>query len=296
MMTKNNPLGGQALGLDNSQCVSVSFVSAVSPLSKHVAVQTTSGTRVSTASGRNPLPSVSAQTHAVREVKNVDFQDDSITHLTLKMLYELELPQDAFAGFKTLQALGHQDVSYKYTLTNQRIVIGQLQCVSVSWNATGAMLCAVFGRPDLCGWCDDSGILCCWSLFRADFSPNNPAYSVEHTSCFTSVACHPLQPSLIAAGSFNGEILMYDFSSSNDFLKASSDINEYFHREPISALHWTRNLMVSVNSIDAYQLVSLSGEGKVLWWSVKTIELASTETSGRLPYPVRNFEYLFFFI
>lgn len=285
-MSKNNSLDG--LALDDSRCVSALFVSAKSLSSENAAIQTTSVTWVSTASGRNLLPCVSTQTHAVREVKNTTFQNNLISHLVSRMLYELEQPQDAFVGFKTLQALGHQDVSYKYTLTNRRIDIGPLQCVGVSWNATGAMLSAVFGRPDLCGWCDDSGILCCWSLFREDFSPNNPAYSVEHTSCFTAIACHPSQPSLIAAGSFNGEILVYDFASTNDFLKACSDIDEYFHREPISALHWTRNVSVSATSMDAYHLVSLSGEGKVLWWSVKTIEHASAETSGRLPFPVRG--------
>lgn len=214
------------------------------------------------------------------------FQSDLIAHLASQMIQELSQPQDAFVGFVGSQPKQDQDICCKYTLTCRRS--GDLQCTGLSWNATGAMLCAAFGRSDLTGWCNKSGILCCWSLFRPEFNPECPTCSVEHSSCFTTIACHPSQPSLMAAGSFDGEVLIYDLADSCDVLKACSNISDYSHREPVSSLQWNRNRGAFTASIDAYQLVSLSSDGKILWWSLATIKHATAEISGHLPYPVRG--------
>jgi WD40 repeat protein len=90
----------------------------------------------------------------------------------------------------------------------------------------------------------------------------------------------------MAAGSFDGEVLIYDLADSCDVLKACSNISNYSHREPVSSLRWNRNRSAPIASIDAYQLVSLSSDGKILWWSLATIKHATAEISGHLPYPV----------
>jgi WD40 repeat protein len=92
----------------------------------------------------------------------------------------------------------------------------------------------------------------------------------------------------MAAGSFDGEVLIYDLADSCDVLKACSNISDYSHREPVSSLQWNRNRGAFTASIDAYQLVSLSSDGKILWWSLATIKHATAEISGHLPYPVRG--------
>jgi len=273
----------------DSLCLSTRFLSISASASDDAGVQTADGLFVSTSTGRSSVPAISVQTEPLHKVAvDKTFQLDKIGTLASKMLQELELPQDAFDSLVALGATEHRGVSYKYTLSCESVDSSQLQCVGLSWNATGSMVCAVFGRPDLCGWCDDLGMLCCWSLFRTDFSPGNPTYSAEHNCCLTAVACHPSHPSVLAAGSFNGEILIYDLASSGDFLEACSEVSEYTHREPVTALQWTRNFAVPTSSKDAYWLVSLSGEGRILWWSLKTIEPANAVISGRLPYPVRG--------
>ncbi|CAM9488680.1 unnamed protein product [Phaeothamnion confervicola] len=98
-----------------------------------------------------------------------------------------------------------------------------LQCTGVGWSAAGSTLIASFGRRDIAGWCDLPGALAVWRVFRRGFAEAAatgsgaaggagtaaapPDAVLDHSSCLMCVACHPVNPSLVAAGSFNGEVL-----------------------------------------------------------------------------------------
>jgi hypothetical protein len=88
-----------------------------------------------------------------------------------------------------------------------------LQCTGVGWNAGGTVVCACFGNLATAGWCLQGGSLCAWPVFRRGFDPAAaPDVVLEHSSCLMALACHPAQPSLVACGSFNGEVLLFDLS------------------------------------------------------------------------------------
>lgn len=201
------------------------------------------------------------------------------------MVYELNC-QDTFDGYNPLDVTEHRGITYRHTLTSQHVTAANLQCVAVSWNATGMMICAAFGKLCINGWCDDPGIICCWHLFREDFSSAAPSCTLNHSCCFTSLVCHPTHPSLLAAGTFNGELLVYDLASSLDVLRAVSDVNVYFHRHPVTGIRWVQNMSAPEPGKD-FHLVSVSGEGKVLWWSPKAWQKV-TETNAQKSYPVRR--------
>jgi len=89
----------------------------------------------------------------------------------------------------------------------------RLQCTGVGWNAGGTVVCASFGNLATSGWCLQGGSLCAWPVFRRGFDASSaPEVVLEHSSCLMSLACHPTQPSLVACGSFNGEVLLFDLS------------------------------------------------------------------------------------
>ena len=71
---------------------------------------------------------------------------------------------------------------------------------------------------------------------------------------------------MIAAGTFNGEIVVWDTSIEDErpMMIASTRIDDYFHREAVVSLKW----IYDDSEIDNYLLVSESGEGKVLFWSL----------------------------
>ncbi|KAF0715863.1 hypothetical protein AaE_011243, partial [Aphanomyces astaci] len=109
----------------------------------------------------------------------------------------------------------------------------KLECTGVSWNATGSVLAVAYGRFDHSGWCNYRSVLCLWNLFSADFNANKPTLVLETSSGLMCVAHHPTNPAVVAAGSFNGELMVWN-TSLEEPLVATSGIGDYFHREPIT--------------------------------------------------------------
>ncbi|ETW06306.1 hypothetical protein, variant 1 [Aphanomyces invadans] len=149
----------------------------------------------------------------------------------------------------------------------------KLECTGVSWNATGSVLAVSYGRFDHSGWCNYRSALCLWNIFSADFNPSKPNVVLETSSGLMCVAHHPTNPAVVAAGSFNGELMVWN-TSLEEPLVATSGIGDYFHREPISKLAW-----VFDTPSREYHIASVSGDGKVLLWQVK----------DKLSYPVEGF-------
>ena len=114
-----------------------------------------------------------------------------------------------------------------------------LSCTGLSWTATGSALAAAYGRHDIIGWCEYPGAVCVWNIFARNFNAENPDFVLDHTCCVMSVSCHPETPSLVAAGSFNGEVIVWDLTSPEE-PAAITAINEYNHKEPVTGLNWVR--------------------------------------------------------
>lgn len=170
-----------------------------------------------------------------------------------------------------------------------------LHATGMSWNATGSVLAVSYGRLDITGWCDFPGALCMWNVFqtrRPPASNNNsnndsevaaasslgPEVVLDHASCLMSVACHPLIPSVIAAGSFNGEIVLWDLTQSEGSPWYVSPIIEYAHKDAVIQVHWVY-VQGDATSLSSWQVLSLGADGRVLFWSVL----------NKLQHPVRGY-------
>ena len=97
-----------------------------------------------------------------------------------------------------------------------------LQCTGVSWSCNGSIVAAAYGRLELQGWCDSPGAVCTWSLFGREFQENQPTCVLDHTVCLMCVQFHPENPSLLAAGSFNGEVIVWDLNTPEGAVKVLS--------------------------------------------------------------------------
>jgi WD repeat-containing protein 34 len=182
-----------------------------------------------------------------------------------------------------------------------------LPCAAVSWSCTGSSLAAGFGCDDHTGWCKHRAGVCVYNFYGStrsgSASPESAAASavknsdggvaavatasslgsiggsaptavLETSSCVCSVAWHPEQPSVLAAGTFNGEVLAWDVNRGEDALLARSKSDDYMHREPVCSVVWAWDATTRT-----HLLLSASSEGKVLVWSL----------DGGLSYPLQGY-------
>lgn len=138
-----------------------------------------------------------------------------------------------------------------------------LQCTGTSWNATGNMIAVSYGRNDIIGWCDFPGAVCCWNVFSKAFNPHSPDFVLDHAASLMCVKYHPQSPALVVAGSFNGEVIVWDLTTPEQPL-AISAIVEYAHKEPVMDVSWVYDSYKS-----EWMIASVGADGKLLFWSLK---------------------------
>jgi len=125
-----------------------------------------------------------------------------------------------------------------------------------------------YGKVDHASWCEHQSIISIWNIFRSDHDPKKPTVTIEVSNCLTSLRFHPTNPLILAGGTMNGEIFLWDVNESNNNpVLQKSEPDEYFHRESINAVEWLAidNDQGATNTYDKY-LISISSDGKVLIW------------------------------
>lgn len=148
-------------------------------------------------------------------------------------------------------------------------------CSSASWNANGTILAVAYGASKHEGWCKEQGGCCFWNIMKRSVGESGKAdICIEVPCSLMCIQFHPTEPTIIVGGLFNGEIRIWDISNSgedDDPMLMSSTVDDYFHREPIAQVAWVKDMKTRT-----YQVVSINGDGKVLFWSMK----------NKLAYPV----------
>jgi WD repeat-containing protein 34 len=106
-----------------------------------------------------------------------------------------------------------------------------------------------------------------WSIFRRDFEAKKSNVMIEVANCLTCLEFHPLDPLVLAGGTINGEIYIWNVGAEggNAQVVCKSEADEYFHREPIRRINWLT--FESVHSLAlSICLVTISSDGKILMW------------------------------
>jgi len=86
------------------------------------------------------------------------------------------------------------------------------QVTSISWNCKGSNLAVAYGKNDHTSWCEHLSVLCVWSIFARDVDSTKPTTTIEVSNCLTQVAFHPNDASILAGGTINGEIYLWNIS------------------------------------------------------------------------------------
>ena len=181
----------------------------------------------------------------------------------------------------------HDQVSCLHSLKHEGALasLSPDACTAVAWNAPGTVVAAAYGKLDRNDWQRCPSMLCTWSLFRRNLDPKKADVAIELPDCLTCLAFHPEDPSLLAGGSFNGDVLLWRIGEKGDPLLGKSVLTNYTHHEPVQHLQWTRDPRQSAGAKASgvgggYVLASVSADGKMLLWSASN--QLKTPTGGFL--------------
>lgn len=168
----------------------------------------------------------------------------------------------AFDGYEVDWEEKSKSVQCLHSLTHASLE-EKFEVTCLSWNPTGAVLAVAYGRYDHQDWCTHKSALCTWNLDSRLLNSNKADLVIDVPSCIMSIAFHPVVPSLIIGGTFNGDIYVYDIGREDDTVIAWSGVGENSHKDPISQVTW---LSESSSKEKKYKIMSAGGDGKILLW------------------------------
>ena len=79
----------------------------------------------------------------------------------------------------------------------------------IDWNSSGTILGVSYSEADHEAACSHKSFICIWNLFRKGLQ-NASSQIIETNGCISCIKFHPVRSSIIACGSFSGEIYLYN--------------------------------------------------------------------------------------
>lgn len=108
------------------------------------------------------------------------------------------------------------------------------------------------------------GLIACFTLKN----PSHPEFLYETPSGVMSAVFHPDHPSMIAAGLYDGSVVVYNIQKKTDqpVFKSSGG-----HGDPVWQVTWQKD-----DLDDNLNFCSISTDGKVIEWTLLKTEMLST--------------------
>ncbi|MEQ2246827.1 hypothetical protein ILYODFUR_003216 [Ilyodon furcidens] len=159
--------------------------------------------------------------------------------------------------------MSYLQVSHLHSLQHLSAQEQGLHVTGVSWSCTGSVVACSYGRTDDGDWSNEKSCVCLWNLDRRILRSKQADLVLDVPAAVTSVCCHPKQPALIAGGLYNGEVVVWDTSRTQDPVLAQTGMSADSHREPVYQVAW-----VPLQKKGEFGVLSSSSGGGVLLWLV----------------------------
>lgn len=130
----------------------------------------------------------------------------------------------------------------------------QMKVSDMSWSIGGGTLAVSFGIPYHETWCDHLSKMQLYNQTKEGSFADNPSKTLETNACVTTLAYHPTEPSIIAAGLFNGDVLVWNLR--DNVSVAPTTICT--HGDCVSQVYWKAR---TINDVSL--LVSSSKDGYI---------------------------------
>ena len=152
--------------------------------------------------------------------------------------------------------------------------------MSTAWSCNGSTIAVAYGKTNHETWCEHHSVISTWGIFRREFDPKKPNLSIEVSNCVTTIEFHPSDPLILAGGTMNGEIYLWNIDSERkgeESIICNSAIDEYYHREAVTKIIWIKYESMTSLAFQ-YCLISVSTDAKILVWRV----------ADKLKYPAKG--------
>ncbi|XP_015184133.1 PREDICTED: WD repeat-containing protein 34-like [Polistes dominula] len=143
------------------------------------------------------------------------------------------------------------------TIEESDIVLSQISQIKISdlsWSIAGGTLAVSHSAVYHETWCDHPTQIKLYGLSREDQLSDNPNKTLEVNSCVTTLSYHPVEPSILAAGLLNGDVLIWNLRNDDSFIP----IYVYVHGDIVSQIYWKPK---TIN--DVSMLISASRDGYI---------------------------------
>ncbi|XP_057320446.1 cytoplasmic dynein 2 intermediate chain 2-like [Microplitis mediator] len=205
--------------------------------------------------------SVETQTEAGQSPKDVAVDYDKLAaflnKVTPKVLEALDEIYDNHT-INSYEPIGSRDNDYQLKLLNKFSTIDefdkQKKISSLSWSKNGGTLAVAYSSNHT-AWCDHQSRIKFYNLNRNDDKLSEAELkNYETNSCVTCLAYHPIEPSVIAAGLFNGDVLLWNIADN-----LSQPLQIIVHNEVVTSLMWRRTTITTDSSL----LITTSSDGYI---------------------------------
>ncbi|XP_046746326.1 cytoplasmic dynein 2 intermediate chain 2-like isoform X2 [Diprion similis] len=195
-----------------------------------------------------------------KNAPHVDYQKLSafLKRVTPSVLDELDeiYGSTAFDGYDV--ATGGEPSSSiklltKFNTLNEADAETKISCVT--WSAGGGTLALSYSAVCHDTWCNHTSSIRIFNFTKEDQFPSTPNRSLEVNSCVTALSYHPVEPSILAAGLFNGDVLVWNLRDD----KSSAPLQLSAHGDSLSVVQWRPTL---VNGV--FPLVTAGRDGYLL--------------------------------
>eukprot|EP00117_Sycon_ciliatum_P033735 scpid41299/ scgid6082/ WD repeat-containing protein 34 len=188
----------------------------------------------------------------------------------LKRVYPLvrsqlteNISSHAFHGYDVDWSEDYGGLDCMHTLT-EPYLSSEIGVSGVSWSATGSTVAVSFGRLDHEHLCTHKAGVCTWNIDRQSLDANKADVMLDCMSCVMCVAFHPSTPGVLCAGTYNGDVLVWDLSKT-DAKPIHASPSENSHQDPVTSVVWTIDV---ASRGKKYQIQSVGSDGKVLTWAL----------------------------
>ena len=147
------------------------------------------------------------------------------------------------------------------------------QVTSLCWNPEFSDLFAVgYGSYEFTR--QGSGLICCYSLKN----PSNPEFTFTTESGVMCLDFHPQHSSLLAAGLYDGSVVVFDVRDKVNRPMFQSTAKTGKHTEPVWQVSWQEEDMSK-----SLQFFSTSSDGRVTLWTITKSELEHSDVMELKP-------------